>query len=82
MQIVLIFALVAAPTVAGKEHRPVKRGSDPNRVICRTEEVIGSRLASKKTCLTATQWEQLRRDQRDTVERIQAFRGTICPPNC
>lgn len=62
--------LTAAPALAKK---PEKQ-TDPNRVICRSSEVIGSRLATKKTCLTAVQWSQMERDQRETVERIQAYK--------
>ena len=29
---------------------------DPNRKICKTEELIGSRLSSSRTCKTAAQW--------------------------
>lgn len=68
----LLAILVAAPAEARKP-RDVD-AKDPNKVICRTEEVIGSRLASKRTCMTAQQWEDMRREQRTTVDRIQAFK--------
>ncbi|HVU31567.1 MAG TPA: hypothetical protein VHE36_14315 [Sphingomicrobium sp.] len=29
---------------------------DPNRKICKTEELIGSRLSASRTCKTAAQW--------------------------
>jgi hypothetical protein len=64
-------ALLVAPPLAARER---KAPADPNRVICRTEEVIGSRLQSKRRCMTAQQWEALRQEERATVERIQAFK--------
>ncbi|MEG3124283.1 hypothetical protein [Sphingomonas sp. GB1N7] len=62
--------LTAAPALAKKPEKE----TDPNRVICRSSEVIGSRLATKKTCLTAMQWTQMEREQRETVERVQAYK--------
>jgi len=47
---------------------------DPNKVICRTEDVIGSRLQTTKTCLTASEWADKEREARRTTERIQAFK--------
>jgi invasion protein IalB len=44
---------------------------DPNRVICERQEEIGSRLGGKKVCKTAAEWDEERRQQRDTVEKFQ-----------
>jgi hypothetical protein len=48
--------------------------TDPNKVICRTDEVIGSRLQTEKTCHTAQEWAQYERDVRLTTDRIQAMK--------
>lgn len=45
-----------------------------NRVVCKREKSTGSRLGSKKVCMTAAQWAQLQRDQREVIERRQAAR--------
>lgn len=44
---------------------------DPNRMICRKQEIIGSRLGSKRVCATAAQWAQMKADMRQTTERVQ-----------
>lgn len=44
---------------------------DPNRVVCRSEDVIGSRLRRQKRCMTAQEWADLYFDTRRTVERVQ-----------
>lgn len=44
---------VAQPTDA----QPTKPAKDPNRVVCKTEAVSGSLIATQKTCLTAAQWK-------------------------
>ena len=47
---------------------------DQNKQICRTSEATGSRLETKKTCMTRGQWDQFEREQRATIERVQAFK--------
>lgn len=45
-----------------------------NRMICKRDKSTGSRLGSKRNCMTAAQWQQVERDQREVVERVQASR--------
>lgn len=67
-------APLAAPAIA-KEHNAQPK--DPNKVICKTEDVIGSRLQTKKTCLTAQQWEDMNRETRQTVDRVQNYKPNM-----
>ena len=73
--IVLGFCLLS--TSAPAKERGVQKPYDPNRIICKTDGLIGSRLQEKKTCLTVTQWEEMKRDQRNTVEKVQAFKPVV-----
>lgn len=57
---------------------PAANGKDSNKLICEKQEEIGSRLASKKVCKTAAQWQEERRQQRETLEKIQQ-QGTGTP---
>jgi hypothetical protein len=41
------------------------------QLICERHEEIGSRVAAKKVCKTAAQWEQQRRQERQAVEDMQ-----------
>ena len=59
----------AAP--AGK-----KKTSDPNEVVCRKEDVLGSRLQTKKVCKTRAEWADETRENRGNIERPQVQRGT------
>ena len=73
---VLMVALVAfaVPAVAGGASNPAPKAlpkGDPNRIICEREEVIGSRLGGRRVCLTALQWEEKRREHRESTERVQ-----------
>lgn len=48
--------------------------TDPNKIICRREKVVGSRLQAKRICATSAQWAQMRADQRERTEQIQKDR--------
>ena len=50
---------------------PAPKGKDPNRKICERVEKIGSRLNVVTVCMTAREWEDLRRNQRDDFEKVQ-----------
>jgi hypothetical protein len=71
--LICVLATMAAP-VAARPAEDKKDARDPNRVVCKTTDVIGSRLQKKKTCMTAQQWDEFERDQRNTVDRVQAFK--------
>ena len=65
----LIFAgsasAIAAPPKKGKP------GWDPNREICKTKAVVGSRLARVRECATAAQWEDMKLQERVGLMRKQ-----------
>lgn len=69
-------AMAASPVWAQNSIPAAPQGqpdaSDPNKLICEKLELIGSRLAVKKVCLTRSQWEDSRRQDREAVERAQA----------
>ncbi len=48
---------------------------DQNEVICEKIEVIGSRLATKRVCMTRAEWADARRQDRESLERKQTERG-------
>jgi hypothetical protein len=58
----------AAPAHAASS---TKDSKDTNRIICERQEEIGSRLGGKKVCKSAAEWDEERRQQRDTVEKYQ-----------
>ena len=49
---------------------------DPNRKICEVEEETGSRIRAKKVCLTAQEWNERRRIERQEIERGQQNSGS------
>ena len=74
--IVLGFAVtVAVPSaimaLRASENEDV---GDPNRVICRTEQQIGSRLSKIKRCHTAAEWSEIKRENRRVIDKIQVHK--------
>lgn len=77
MKSLVSVALVAAfglSTAALAQESEKKDGKDPDRMICKSEAQIGSRLAKKKTCMTAQQWQEQRRLSRLEIDRTQSNR--------
>jgi len=76
-----IIAIAAAtPSFAQTEAQPqqpaaVAKPSDAAQIVCEKQLDTGSRLSSHKICHTRSQWEQLRRDDRSTIERAQMQRS-------
>jgi hypothetical protein len=68
--VVIFAALAVIPAIAAAEDKGAE-SKDPNRIICEKQEVAGSRVATKKVCLTAAQWEERRREDREAVEKGQ-----------
>jgi invasion protein IalB len=75
-----LLAVLAAITVASPgaaqdasqtNAQPHKKVYDPNEVVCEKTEVLGSRLATKKVCMTRAQWAEQRQQDRDEIDRDQ-----------
>jgi len=63
-----LLSLVATAATAQDGKRKAR---DPNEVICKKEEVLGSRLQSRKVCMTRAEWSEQRSLDRQNVERSQ-----------
>jgi invasion protein IalB len=68
-------ATAAAPATAASGKG--KKKADPNEVVCRKEEVLGSRLQTQRICMTRSEWAEANRQQRGEVERRQVQRGSV-----
>lgn len=56
-------------------------GTDPNEVVCVNEGEIGSRVARHRVCRTRAEWDEARRQARNSIERAQNERPTTCSPS-
>ncbi len=65
---------ISAPVTAqttqadGSNARPAR---DPNQRICEDITQVGSRLATKRICATRSEWEAMRKADRENVDAIQ-----------
>lgn len=42
-----------------------------DKVVCRTEETLGSRLGAHKVCATVREWQEQQQENRDALEKLQ-----------
>lgn len=76
MRCLILASLTLIAVPASAQETDSKKISDPNKVICRSEPVIGSRLQTTRTCLTRQQWLEREREMRRTTEKIQDLKVT------
>ena len=76
--LLLSLAAVAVPATAqsitfeeSPAPAPAAEKAKKERLVCEKEEVIGSRLATKKVCMTAEQWQEQRARHREQIEKFQ-----------
>lgn len=67
--------LATSAAVADPPPAATGAGKDANKMICRTVQEIGSRLNRTRACHTKAEWEELRRQTRQTVQGIQDRRA-------
>jgi hypothetical protein len=59
--------------------RSSKKAKKPTDRVCEEISVIGSRLATRRVCMTAEQWDARRQDDRRGVDRAQTNNGVPAP---
>ncbi|MGE5562326.1 MAG: hypothetical protein ACM3ZV_03355 [Bacillota bacterium] len=47
--------------------------SDLDKIVCRMQDTIGSRVQAHKVCLTKQQWFQAEQDEKNKVKELQDF---------
>jgi hypothetical protein len=71
----MVALLAAAPAFAQvssiSTSNPASKGQDPNRMVCEVEQTTGTRLGARKVCKTAAEWAQMKREHRETLEKVQ-----------
>lgn len=65
----LLAALGLASVASAEEKKTAAK--DPDRIICEKQEVVGSRLATRRVCMTAAQWEERKREDRQAIDKAQ-----------
>jgi hypothetical protein len=60
----------SAPAISFDDQPAAATKEDSKRLICRSEEKIGSRLASKRVCMTAAQWKDREQQTRRDLDQL------------
>lgn len=71
-------ALLAAGAAPGSAAEKAKKPYDPNREICRSKSVIGSRLQRIRECHSAQQWLEMKQQEQWGLRR-QQYNGAPGP---
>ncbi len=71
----------SAQTVAPAAPQAVAaaKASPLDKIICRTEEGLGSRLNRQRICMSVREWQDQARDSRDATEKMQQMNYGIAP---
>ena len=83
LTVALSVLLLATETAAPAPQQPATAISQPaeaqkaEKKICKREQSTGSRMDSKRICLTAAQWKEHEQEARDNVADMQ--RRTTIP---
>ena len=71
----LVLLTTSIPAIAAAPASSDAKAKDPNRKICKPVEESGSRLSSKRICMTAEQWAAQNRDTRYNGKRSEKPSG-------
>lgn len=71
MRRLIVIAVAAALLPASASALEKKDSKDPNRIICEKQNVLGSRLATKRVCMTAAEWALQRAAERQSIDKSQ-----------
>jgi hypothetical protein len=70
--------VIGAAQAAASTPTPVhaaRLAVNPDKPICRSQPIPGSRLGGKTICLTRAQWDQMGQDARDVLRDMSSRQG-------
>jgi hypothetical protein len=77
--ILALASLAAAGTAGAAVPKKGEPGYDPDRQICKSRPVIGSRLARVRECHSAQEWDDLKLQEQVGLIRKQVNGSPGCP---
>ena len=83
----LLLIAAASPAIAqapAPQSQPqvAQAAKDPlDKIVCRTEEGLGSRLAKKRVCMSLRDWKEQADDARNATERMQQMNADQMKPD-
>jgi hypothetical protein len=73
--LMILMAATAVSASANDEPAPVEKKKQ--KMICKSDGVTGSRLKSKRTCMTAEQWDELRAQTQKDIGDFTRSSGQV-----
>lgn len=70
----ILLAAITVSLCAGVGMTAPRKARDPNKVICKSDSESGSRLKKTRSCHTQQEWDELRRQMKQNVDKIQNSR--------
>jgi len=65
----------AAPAQLQQTASADKNANPLDKIVCRTEDTLGSRLKAHKVCATLREWKDQEDENRQEVDRVQQGQG-------
>lgn len=81
-----LVAVLAVPAAAQTSSAPAQTPPPPasakaknplDKVVCRTEDTMGTRLGGHRVCATVREWQEQAEDNRQAIDKIQQGQGTV-----
>lgn len=69
----VLIAAVSVPVTAqapATQAQPTAKEDPLNKVVCRKEESLGSRLNAKRVCLTVREWKDMQDANREAFDKF------------
>ena len=70
LTLVAFASIAAAAYAADPKPATAQPGADKDKLICRREVPIGSLIASRKICLTKSEWDRRETDGNDIARKF------------
>jgi hypothetical protein len=68
-------AMTIAQPVQQQQQQTVAKTENPDEIVCEKQEATGSRIATRRVCMTRSQWAEQRSADRMEIEKVQTQRG-------
>ena len=81
LALLLVSAPVAAqsPAPAGPALPTQAKPNPLDKMVCRTEDSLGTRLGAKRVCLTVREWQEQQQANREVLQKLQQQSEMVVP---
>ena len=69
---VLLTTAAPAQVTSYERANPTPVKGEPDTIVCKKQETLGTRLGARKVCLTVREWNEKAREHREFTDKIQS----------